>query len=232
MPRVSLLLPQPQLLYLFILTLNVLVVHASPLSPSAVTLPLTTGTGAGQRRQLTRAPLPSASSTPTVSSPSSASISDGGGIGYSPVSISWIVFSILLALPLLTAGVRGYRLTSGTGIGLSLSLLIWVIFVNSTSSGTSLAPNQNSSDLFLSFAIWGVFAVGCLGSLVRIGVLIGINLLGACAGGALGILLVCLRPGLLIPIYAINIIPPAFLALVGLLWPLWHQRLAVVCPCN
>lgn len=231
MPRASSASPAlPQLLYFFILTLDV-PVHASP---SWASRPL--ATGAGHRRQLSPTPSSSSSaltpvsSTPSVSSPSSASISDGGGTDYSPVSISWIVFSILLALPLLTAGVRGYKLTSGTGIGLSLSLLIWVIFVNSTTSGTSLASSQNSSDLFLSLAIWGVFAVGCLGAFVRVGVLIGINLLGACAGGALGILLVCLRPGLLVPIYAINIIPLAFLALAGFLWPLWHQRLAVVCP--
>jgi hypothetical protein len=184
MPRASPASPVlPLFLSFLILTLNVLV-HASPI---LVTGPL--ATGAGHRRQLSPTPTLSTNSsaptgTPSVSSPSSASISDGGGIGYSPVSISWIVFSILLALPLLTAGVRGYKLTSASGVGLSLSMLIWVIFVNSTTSGTSLASSQNSSDLFLSLAIWGVFSVGCLSAFVRVGVLIGIHLLGACAGAS------------------------------------------------
>ncbi|KAG8803417.1 hypothetical protein FRC17_006179, partial [Serendipita sp. 399] len=156
-----------------------------------------------------------------------AAFSDGGGSGYNVPALLWIIFAAVVGLPLATAGVRGWRITSGIGMGLALSILLWCAFVNTTAGG-SLAANPTTSDLFLSLFIWGGFFIGIILGYIRIGILAGVSMLGASAGVALGILIVLLRPGLLFPIYALNILPLGLLAALGTAWPLWHQRLAVI----
>lgn len=181
-------------------------------------------------RQLTPTTIsrdPLSTTVPVSPDSNSVTFTDGGGIGFSVPSILWIVFAVILALPLSVAGLRLWRITSGIGVALSLSLLVWAIFVNSTPGG-SLADDPITSDLFLSLFVWGFFIAGFIFGFIKYGVMIGISLLGADAGVALGILLTLLRPGLLIPIYAINFIPMSLLGLAGALWPLWRQRLAVV----
>jgi hypothetical protein len=164
---------------------------------------------------------------PLDPSSAQASFTDGGGVGFSAPAVLWIVFSCFLGLPLAVAGVRGWRITSGVGVGLSLSILMWCTFVNST-TGASLAANPTTSDLLLSLFIWGCFFVGVALGTIRHGIFIGVSLLGASAGVALGVLMALLRPGLLIPIYALNIVPMGIFGVAGALWPLWQQRLAVV----
>lgn len=48
---------------------------------------------------------------------------DGGGQGFSLPAILWLLFCALVGLPLVAAGVRGWKVTSGVGIGLSLAIL-------------------------------------------------------------------------------------------------------------
>lgn len=164
---------------------------------------------------------------PTSDTSSQVSYSDGGGTDYNAPAVLWIVFSGLLGLPLAFAGVRGWRITSGVGFGLILSFFIWCAFVNTT-TGASLAANPVTSDLLLSLFVWGCFLLGTVLGSLRIGILAGVSALGASGGVAIGILIALLRPGLLVPIYAINIIPIGILGAAGAAWPIWHQRLAVV----
>ncbi|KAG8812947.1 hypothetical protein FRC18_002735 [Serendipita sp. 400] len=167
---------------------------------------------------------------PTGSVPLSdpqAAFSDGGGSGHNVPALLWIVFVAVVGLPLAAAGVRGWRITSGIGLGLAFSLLLWCAFVNTTTGG-SLAANPTTSDLFLSVFIWGAFFLGVLLGSLRVGIFAGVTMLGASAGAALGTLIVLLRPGLLFPIYALNILPLGLFAALGAAWPLWHQRLAVI----
>lgn len=184
------------------------------------------------RRQLLNPPISPIGESP-LSLPvpgdtfSQVSYSDGGGSDYNAPAILWIVFASLLGLPLSIAGVRGWRITSGTGLGLVLSFIIWCIFVNAT-TGASLAANPVTSDLLLSLFVWGCFLLGVVLGSLRIGIVAGVCALGASGGAALGILIALLRPGLLVPIYAINIVPIGIFGLAGAAWPIWHQRLAVV----
>ena len=47
---------------------------------------------------------------------------DGGGPGgFTAPHIIWLGFGAVIGLPLLTVGVRGYRMTTGTGMGLLLA---------------------------------------------------------------------------------------------------------------
>lgn len=50
------------------------------------------------------------------------SASDGAGSGLDVPAVLWIAMVFITGLPLLTAGVRGGRLTSGTGAGLALAV--------------------------------------------------------------------------------------------------------------
>lgn len=179
-------------------------------------------------RQLTGpAPLSPIGLNPLSGVDPTQSFSDGGGTGFNAPAIVWIVFASLLGFPLAFAGVRGWRITSGIGLGLTLSFFIWSAFVNTT-TGASLAANPVTSDLFLSLFVLGMFLLGVAFGALRIGILAGVCSLGASGGAALGILIALLRPGLLIPIYALNIVPIGLLGLAGAAWPIWHQRLAVI----
>jgi len=187
-------------------------------------------------RQLSPPPVSPAGQPPLPISNSTTedptqSFSDGGGSNYNAPAILWIVFSGLLGLPLSLAGIRGYRLTSGIGLGLVLSFFIWSAFVNTT-TGASLAANPVTSDLILSFFVWGIFLLGVAFGALNIGILAGVSALGASGGASLGILIALLRPGLLVPIYVINIIPIGLFGIAGAAWPIWHQRLAVVSSCR
>jgi hypothetical protein len=48
--------------------------------------------------------------------------SDGGGSGFNTPAVLWIVLLFLLGVPLAVAGIRGWRLTLGAAIGLSLAV--------------------------------------------------------------------------------------------------------------
>jgi hypothetical protein len=49
--------------------------------------------------------------------------SDGGGSGFSIPALLWIGFCIVMGIPLTAAGIRGWRLTTGAGVGLSSAVL-------------------------------------------------------------------------------------------------------------
>lgn len=47
---------------------------------------------------------------------------DGGGTGYDAPALIWLIVSFALGVPLAFAGVRGWRLTLGAGIGLAVGV--------------------------------------------------------------------------------------------------------------
>ena len=67
--------------------------------------------------------------TPSVPPPT-----DGGGQDFSLPAVLWLVFCALVGLPLAIAGVRGWKVTSGVGIGLSLAVLCQCPLIRSLSN--------------------------------------------------------------------------------------------------
>ncbi len=48
---------------------------------------------------------------------------DGAGDGYSPASMMWMGFGFLVGVPMSFAGIRGWRLTTGVAVAVSLGVL-------------------------------------------------------------------------------------------------------------
>jgi len=53
---------------------------------------------------------------------------DGGGTGFSPAAILWIAFCFLLGIPIASAGIRGWRFTTGVGIGMAAAVCCTLLF--------------------------------------------------------------------------------------------------------
>ncbi|KAK0493036.1 hypothetical protein EDD18DRAFT_428691 [Armillaria luteobubalina] len=114
---------------------------------------------------------------------------DGAGANFSPPAMLWIGCCFLIGVPLSFAGIRGWRLTTGAGIGLSAGVLSWAAMINSIN-------NDGVSDIVLTSITLGFIFLGCcLGAFefARIG---GIILIVLNGGLAFGIRIVLLKEGL------------------------------------
>lgn len=47
---------------------------------------------------------------------------DGGGTDFSPAALLWLAFCFLVGVPMALAGIRGWRFTTGVGIGLAVAV--------------------------------------------------------------------------------------------------------------
>ncbi|KAK0459411.1 uncharacterized protein EV420DRAFT_1479388 [Desarmillaria tabescens] len=102
----------------------------------------------------------------------------------------WIGCCLLIGVPMSFAGIRGWRLTTGAGIGLSAGVLSWAAIINSIN-------NDGLSDIVLTSIILGFIFLGfCLGAFefARLG---GIILIVLNGGLSFGIRIVLLKEGLL-----------------------------------
>lgn len=76
----------------------------------------------------TKFELNNATGTPQVFNPTTeqlipqGSATDGGGTGFSPAEMIWVAFCFLVGIPMTLAGIRGWRFTTGVGIGLSAAV--------------------------------------------------------------------------------------------------------------
>jgi len=104
----SLLLPAAQVLFWFTRMATASPIATSTFVTVQVGTPLTS-------------PRLGGNNTPPTSSRSPPT--DGGGQGFSPPAILWILFCGLVGPPLVIAGVRGWKVTSGVGNGLALAIL-------------------------------------------------------------------------------------------------------------
>jgi len=146
---------------------------------------------------------------------------DGGGQGFSPPAIIWLVFSLAIGIPLSLAGIRLWRFTTGASIGIAATVCIWAAFVNTVG-----APGI--SDIVLTCIIIGAFVVGFIVGVLNLGLKAGVMLLGVSGGFSIGVRIVLFRSGLLIPDYAANWVFPGILAAVGFVLAVARQRAAIL----
>ncbi|KIM40418.1 hypothetical protein M413DRAFT_179231 [Hebeloma cylindrosporum] len=116
---------------------------------------------------------------------------DAGGVGLDAPALIWISFCFVVGLPMAFAGIRGWRLTTGVGVGLAGTVASWAAFINSISA----AP---LSDLILTLIILGFFALLFAFGAIPYGRVTGIACIGLVGGTAFGVRVVILKAGLLI----------------------------------
>ncbi|KAI0741051.1 hypothetical protein C8Q76DRAFT_209992 [Earliella scabrosa] len=150
---------------------------------------------------------------------------DGGGVDFSLPAIIWLAFVFVTGIPLALVGIRFRRVTTGLGVGLAVTVAVWAAFVNTVSA-------DGLSDIVLTVISMGGFLVGLALGALDFGKWAGILMIGLLGGFSVGVRIVLLRPGLLIPSpYAINwlILVPFIVA--GLAAVLVRQRLGLVSCC-
>jgi hypothetical protein len=198
---------------------------------------------------------PSFNLTNPMALPSTPPPTDGGGQGFSPPAILWLIFCPTVGLPLMIAGVRGWKVTSGVGIGLSLAVLcgspgfspprrtythlrdpmhchstptVYASLVN-TMGADGLAADSKTSDLVLDAVVIIAFFVGVGCGWFRLGTDGGPVLLGACGGLAVAFMALLLRSGLLFgSSYFVNWLFAVPLGIVGASVPIFRQKPGVV----
>ncbi|KAF9052244.1 hypothetical protein BDZ89DRAFT_939550 [Hymenopellis radicata] len=115
---------------------------------------------------------------------------DGAGDGYSLPAIVWIGFGFALGVPMSFAGIRGWRLTTGVGVAVSMGVLSWAAIISSV-------DNVGLSDIILTAIVFGLMLSGfCLGvfEFARVAATLLIVLNG---GLAFGVRVVLIKEGLL-----------------------------------
>lgn len=171
----------------------------------------------------TRAPVPQAPST------------NGSGQNLDAPAAIWIVFTLVTGVPLSFAGFRGWRLTTGVGIGLAATLVSWASFAN-----TMGAPGV--PDVALTLICVGFFVVGFILGCFEIGKVAGMVSLGISGGLSIGIRLMLFRSGLLIPVgddgYGIGyVLGWVMIPVLGVFGGLWialakYQRSGLLFACT
>ncbi|KAG1854200.1 hypothetical protein DFJ58DRAFT_788634 [Suillus subalutaceus] len=145
---------------------------------------------------------------------------DGSGSGFSLPAVLWIAFSFTVGVPLMLAGFRGRRFTTGAAIGLSVAVTSWSVFVNTL-------DNVGISDITLTALVIVLFCLGFLFGLLEVGRMVGLLQLGIQGGLAIGIRIVLLRSLLLVPdpaAFFVNWLLVAICGLASAVLVIWKQR--------
>ncbi|KAJ7503130.1 hypothetical protein B0H11DRAFT_619582 [Mycena galericulata] len=152
---------------------------------------------------------------------------DGSGSDFDPPALIWIGFCLILGLPMAGAGIRGWRLTTGVGIGVTSAVCTWAAVISSVNA-------TGVGDLLLTAIIIVFFACGFALGVFEIARLGGITMIGLTGGIAFGIRIVLLRAGLLISstqLYAVNWVIVVIFGGAGGLSLIWFQRYGLLFGC-
>ncbi|KAL6305153.1 hypothetical protein BKA93DRAFT_817104 [Sparassis latifolia] len=167
-----------------------------------------------------------ANGTTSVIDPNSGSIiaqgspSDGSGHDFSAPAIIWIVYSFAVGVPLAFVGLRLLRFTSGTGLGVLLTVCIWVAFINTETA--SALP-----DLVITLPPVGGFLVAFSFGMHEFGRVAGIGFLSILGGFAFGVRICLFRDGLLAPEHYADWLIITGFGIIGLLIFVWKRRASV-----
>ncbi|KAF9268478.1 hypothetical protein L218DRAFT_512414 [Marasmius fiardii PR-910] len=158
---------------------------------------------------------------------------DGSGENFSAPAVIWIGYCGVLGLPLALAGIKGWRLTTGTGIGVSFAVAglsfskAWAALINSV-------DQVGVPDLILTLVVMAISFLGFILGVFHFayrGGIVGMTLAG---GMAFGIRIVLIQPNLLVSagnLYAVNWIVPVVCSVVAGLVVVRWQRAALLFGC-
>ncbi|EJD02139.1 uncharacterized protein FOMMEDRAFT_168671 [Fomitiporia mediterranea MF3/22] len=149
------------------------------------------------------------------------SANDGAGNGINVPALLWIVFAFLLGIPLLTAGVRLGRFTSGVGLGLGIAVSIWASIINTASEG-------NIADMVILAITVALFVIGFVIGVVTIEYRVGTAVLGAAGGLSIMMRIILMKEDLLVGVYYVDWLLCAVFGAVGLVIVVWKERWGVI----
>ncbi|KAH9920922.1 uncharacterized protein B0H18DRAFT_880613 [Fomitopsis serialis] len=145
---------------------------------------------------------------------------DGGGSGFDASAVLWIVYCFLLGVPLAFGGVRLPRLTTGIGIGLTITVCMWAAFVSTESA-------KDLPELVITLIPMLLFVPGFLFGAYEYGRLAGVILLVVASGFSWGVRICLFGTNLAVKeIWGAWLIGTAF-ALVHVILIPYFERLAV-----
>ena len=98
---------------------------------------------------------------------------------------------------------------------------MWTAFINTISA-------DSLPDLVLTIIVLVAFAIGFFLGMVGFGRMAGVILLGVLSGFSIGLRIVLLRPGLLIPRYVANWLLLVVFMIIGLALIFFRQRMGLV----
>ena len=176
----------------------------------------------------------------TLSPIPQAPATDGGGSDFDPPALIWIAFSLGIGIPMAFAGIRGWRLTTGTGIGLAVTICgkysVMPITFPSTLHPAWAALNNTVnapglSDILITLISIGFFGLGFAIGVFEFARLGAIVLLSLSGGVAFGARIVLIKHGLLFSdddLYAANLAIIAVFGAAAGSSLIWAQRIGIV----
>ncbi|CAA7260488.1 unnamed protein product [Cyclocybe aegerita] len=127
------------------------------------------------------------------------------------------------------AGIRGWRLSTGVGVGLAAAVGSWAPIIN------SIGPS-GVSDIVITIIVLGFSIAGFVFGVIPFGRLVGIFCLGFTGGLAFGVRIMILRPGLLFNgsgLYVTNWVLIVLFGAMGAMSMIWgrSQRAGLLFSC-
>jgi len=163
----------------------------------------------------------------TLSPIPQAPATDGGGSNFDPPASIWIAFSLGIGIPMAFAGIRGWRLTTGAGIGLAVTVCAWAALNNTVN-----APGL--SDMLITLISIGFFGLGFAIGVFEFARLGAIVLLSLSGGVAFGARVILIKHGLLFSdddLYAVNLAIIAVFGVAAGSSLIWAQRIGILFAC-
>lgn len=156
-----------------------------------------------------------------------APATDGGGSGFDLPALIWIGFSLIIGIPMACAGIRGWRLTTGAGIGVTLTVCAWAA-INNTVDAPGL------SDILVTLLSLALFVIGFAIGVFEFARVAAIALLAMTGGVAFSTRIVLIKSGLLLSnenLYAVNLAIIGVFGVAGGLTTIWRQRAGILLGC-
>ncbi|KAH7907346.1 hypothetical protein BJ138DRAFT_1160371 [Hygrophoropsis aurantiaca] len=153
--------------------------------------------------------------------------SDGSGSGFSLPAILWIACCFVFGVPLMLAGIRGWRFTTGAALAIAAALCSWAVIVNKLDA-------IGISDIALTIFVLALSFLGFTVGLLQLGRLAGILVLGVLGGLSFTIRIVLLRKGLLVngdATFFVNWLLIGVSGLAGAILVIFRQRAGILLGC-